>query len=77
VRGRVLGAEGQLEVMWKDTEVQTAKLQLAYIRDVKGPHILKSPFGDVWLVEFSGPDKDYQNAGHLKTNLAWTEVDEQ
>lgn len=76
IRGRVLGAEGTLELTWKDGEVRDARRRMAYIRDARGPHILKSPFGDVWLVEFSGPDKDYLPAGHLGSKLAWTEVDE-
>ena len=76
VRGRVLGAEGQLDLLFKDDEVQDARRRLAYLRDNKGPHLLKSPFADLWQVEFSGPDKDYLPAGHLSTKLAWTEVDE-
>lgn len=75
IRGQVLGAEGTLECLWDQSETTTAKTQVAYIRDNKGPHILKSPFGDVWEVEFSGPSKDYQAAGHLKVALNWTEVD--
>lgn len=74
VRGKVLGAEGTLDLLWKDSEVATAKTQLAYIKSNRGPHILKSPFGDVWEVEFSGPDRDYQAAGHMQVTLAWTEV---
>jgi len=35
---------------------------------------LKSPFGDVWIVEFSGPTKDYESGGHLNAVLTWTEV---
>lgn len=74
VRGNVLGAEGTMELMFKEDEVFDARRRINYIKSSKGPHILKSPFGDVWEVEFSGPDKDYQMAGHMKVALAWTEV---
>jgi len=74
VRGKVLGSEGTLQVQWLDAERRTAQEQLRYLADTAGPHILKSPFGDVWLVEFSGPAKKYTGGGHLGVTLSWIEV---
>lgn len=74
VRGKVIGAEGTLKMMWASDERDEALANIRYITRNRGPHVLRSPFGDVWLVEFSGPDKNYQPAGHLEVSLAWTEV---
>lgn len=74
VRGKVLGAEGSMQVQWTDAERAAAKNYLRYITDNAGPHILKSPFGDVWLVEFSGPARKYTGGGHLGVTLNWIEV---
>ena len=75
IRGRVMGAEGTLQCMWDTSERDVAVEQIAYIKSNAGPHILKSPFGDVWQVEFSGPNKDYRGGGHLTITITWTEVD--
>lgn len=74
VRGKVLGAEGTLQCKWKDDEVATAKDQVDYIKSNAGPHVLKSPFGDIWEVEFGGPTKDYEGGGHMTVSLTWIEV---
>lgn len=74
VRGRVMGAEGTLQCSWNTSDRDTAIAQIAYIRENAGPHILKSPFGDVWNVEFSGPAKDYIAGGHVNISITWTEV---
>lgn len=74
VRGKVLGAEGTVQVQWTDDERVTAQVYLRYLADMAGPHILKSPFGDVWLVEFSGPAKKYMGGGRLSVTLTWIEV---
>jgi len=74
IRGKVMGAEGSLQCKWNTSEREVALEQIAYIKSVAGPHILKSPFGDVWIVEFSGPTKDYESGGHLNAVLTWTEV---
>lgn len=74
VRGKPLGAEGTLEIKWMDSERVTALVQVAYLKSTSGPHLLKSPFGDVWEVEFGGPGKDYQGGGHITVTLTWTEV---
>jgi hypothetical protein len=75
VRGKALGAEGSLQCRWKDAERETARAQVDYIKNNAGPHILKSPFGDIWFVEFSGPSKDYMGGGHVNVTLVWTEVE--
>jgi hypothetical protein len=74
VRGKTLGAEGSMQCRWKDEERATAIMQVDYIKSNAGPHILKSPFGDIWEVEFSGPTKDYLGGGHMNATLVWTEV---
>lgn len=74
IRGRVMGAEGTLQCKWSTSQRDTALAQVAYIRENAGPHILKSPFGDVWYVEFSGPSKEYQAGGHFTLTITWTEV---
>ena len=73
-RGRVLGAEGTLNCVWHVDEVADILPNIRYITKNRGPHVLRSPFGDVWLVEFSGPTKNYQVGGHLYMTIAWTEV---
>jgi hypothetical protein len=51
-----------------------AMTQVNYLKSTAGPHLLKSPFGDVWEVEFGGPGKEYQGGGHITVTLTWTEV---
>lgn len=75
IRGKELGAEGTMQVRWKDSERDVAKAQVNYIKTTAGPHVLKSPFGDIWFVEFSGPSKDYMGGGHMNVTLVWTEVE--
>lgn len=74
VRGRTLGAEGTMDLEWDYVDRSVALEQIGYITENRGPHILRSPFGDVWLVEFSGADRTDLPGGHLKIALAWTEV---
>jgi hypothetical protein len=74
VRGKVLGAEGTLSVLWDSSERDEILPKLHYITHHRGPHILRSPFGDTWLVEFGGPTKAYEPVGHLNVSLQWTEV---
>lgn len=75
IRGNVLGAEGSLDILWKDEEVTSAQIKLDHLAGTEGPHILKSPFGDVWLVDFAGPAKKYLSGGHLQVTLQWIEVE--
>lgn len=75
IRGRVMGAEGTLQARWNSADRDTALAQVNYIKSNAGPHILKSPFGDIWNVEFSGPNKEYISGGHFSLTIVWTEVD--
>lgn len=73
-RGNVLGYEGTLQIMWTNEERATAKDQLNFLATDPGPHLLKSPFGDVWEVEFDAPDYTYSGGGHLAVEIGWVEV---
>lgn len=73
-RGNVLGYEGSLSIRWTTTERTTAKTQLDFLTTFPGPHLLKSPFGDVWRVEFDSPDYKYAGGGHLDVEIGWVEV---
>lgn len=74
IRGKVMGAEGTLQAKWDNASRESAVEQVNYVKSNAGPHILKSPFGDVWQVEFSGPNKEYQQGGHFSITIVWTEV---
>ena len=74
IRGKVMGAEGSMQCKWPSDQRIIAVAQINYIKSNQGPHILKSPFGDLWQVEFSGPSKDYEMGGHFNVALTWTEV---
>lgn len=73
-RGNVLGYEGTLSLVWDTSERADAKDQLQFLAENAGPHILKSPFGDVWQVEFDSPNYRYQLVGHLAVDIGWVEV---
>ena len=47
---------------------------LEYLSNNRGPHTLKSPFGDTWEVEFEGPQARWIIGGHLEVDLSWTEI---
>jgi hypothetical protein len=74
IRGRVMGAEGSLTMQWDTSQRDLALTQVAYMKNNAGPHVLKSPFGDSWLVQFGGPSKEYVAGGHFNATLNWTEV---
>jgi hypothetical protein len=74
VRGNTLGEEGWVECYWAPDQRSVAKNDIKYLTDFRGPHILKSPFGDVWIVEFSAPSKRYKQVGAFGVRLQWTEV---
>jgi hypothetical protein len=74
IRGFVLGHEGSLECLWAAEEASLAKEQIEYLLYEPGPHILKSPFGDVWDVTFSSPDFNYAPVGHMPVTLEWIET---
>ena len=73
-RGNVLGNEGTFDMTFTSDERTDAKRRLEWLAENQGPHILKSPFGDVWLVEFSGPSFKYTGGGHMTVTIAWIEV---
>jgi hypothetical protein len=55
-------------------ETVLARRRLDYLVNTSGPHILKTPFGDVWDVEFAGPISTYSLGGHMQVELTYTEV---
>ncbi len=87
LRGFVLGHEGSITCVWTDMlvalpndpqrfyqESVIGRRLLDYITHNKGPHILKSPFGDVWDVEFAGPQYQWSGGGNLEVTLEWIET---
>lgn len=87
IRGYVLGHEGSITCIWDKREVASpsdsqvmydytiiGRRLVEYLTYVKGPHILKSPFGDVWEVEFSSPSYQWMGGGHLQVSLEWVET---
>jgi hypothetical protein len=74
VRGFVLGHEGSLQCIWGDDESHVAREQIEYLLYYAGPHILKSPFGDVFDVTFGSPDYQFSYGGTLTVTLTYTEV---
>lgn len=74
VRGNALGQEGSLQFLVDVSLVSAYTLELKQLRIHRGPHILKSPFGDVWQVEFDGPGFRYQPAGHMEVTIGWVEI---
>lgn len=74
VRGNVLGDEGSLTALFDTSLAREAKIQMDFILNNSGPHILKSPFGDVWFVEFDAPAFKYQPGGHLEVTVGWVEI---
>jgi hypothetical protein len=88
IRGFVLGNEGNLVVMYQGNVQQAlpsdpqvfyeetilGRRLVDYLTFNKGPHILKSPFGDVWDVEFAGPSYKWIKGGHLEVTLSWIET---
>lgn len=73
-RGNVLGYEGSLTIQWTAEDRVAARVYLDFLANSAGPHLLKSPFGDVWRVEFDSPDYRYSVGGHLAVEIGWLEV---
>lgn len=73
-RGNTLGHEGSLTVRYTTDERNKARDQITYLAETRGPHVLKSPFGDVWRVEFDAPDFRYVGGGHMDVEIGWVEV---
>jgi len=87
MRGFVLGHEGSIQCIWINQEVQSSEDEQVFYNETvigrrlvdyltrnKGPHILKSPFGDVWAVEFQGPTYKWLDTGNLQVDLSWIET---
>jgi hypothetical protein len=87
IRGFVLGHEGSISTIWTNEDhvalddeqsvynhTIIGRRIVDYLTREPGPHILKSPFGDVWDVTFSAPDYEWQPGGHLYVELTWIEV---
>ena len=87
IRGFVLGDEGSISCVWKNEDVPSpadaqvyinetilGRRLLDYISRNKGPHILKSPFGDVWDVQFEGPEISWAPGGILQASVSWVET---
>ena len=87
IRGFVLGNEGNISIVYinqlvedeidpQNTINETVKGRrlLDYLTRTKGPHTLKSPFGDVWDVEFEGPQYKWVAGGNLEIQLNWIET---
>lgn len=87
MRGFVLGHEGELTTLWFNeetvapedtqlliTDTYRGKRLVDYLTRNPGPHTLKSPFGDVWDVQFATPQYGWLPTGHLSVTLEWIET---
>lgn len=87
IRGFVLGHEGSISMIFKNEDVPDiidfqnlinetiqGRRLIDYLVANRGPHILKSPFGDVWDVQFEGPSYKWLPVGHLQVELTWIET---
>ena len=87
IRGFVLGDEGSITCVWKNEQVPSpgdsqvtynetviGRRFLNHITSNKGPHILKSPFGEVWDVQFEGPQISWAPGGILQATISWVET---
>jgi hypothetical protein len=87
MRGFVLGHEGSIQCIFRNdivpspddfqvlyNETLIGRRLVDYLTRNKGPHILKSPFGDVWDVEFQGPTYKWLDSGNLQVTLTWIET---
>lgn len=74
VRGFVLGHEGSVDIAYLEEEVTDAKEEIEYLLFYAGPHILKTPFGDVYDVTFGSPDYKYLGGGNMNVTLTWIET---
>lgn len=74
VRGNVLGSEGSITSNFDNSVARTIKLYFEALKTIKGPHLLKSAFGDVWIVEFDAPGYKYLAGGHIEVSFGWVEI---
>lgn len=74
VRGNVLGNEGSFTTQHDNSVARVTKQYFETLKTFKGPHLLKSAFGDVWVVEFDAPGYKYLSGGHIEVSMGWVEV---
>lgn len=88
LRGFVLGNEGNISMTYSGNklvasatdrqifyeETVLGRRLIDYLTFHAGPHILKSPFGDVWDVEFASPQYKWVQGGNLQVDLSWVET---
>jgi hypothetical protein len=87
MRGFVLGHEGSITTIWLNREVTlpedeqittldtvVGRRLVNYLTFHAGPHILKSPFGDVWDSQFTSPEYRWLQTGHLEVTLEYVET---
>jgi hypothetical protein len=87
MRGFVLGHEGSITTLWLNAEVTlpedgqilttdtvVGRRLVNYLTYHAGPHILKSPFGDVWDAQFTSPEYRWIQTGHLEVTLNYVET---
>lgn len=74
VRGLTLGDEGVFTALFDVSLVNEARTHFELLNQLRGPHILKSPFGDIWFVEFDAPSFRYRPGGHLEVKIGWVEI---
>lgn len=74
IRGNVMGDEGSVTSRFDTHDARSAKTYFETLNGIKGPHLLKSPFGDVWIVEVDAPGFKYLTGGHLEVTFGWVEI---
>jgi hypothetical protein len=74
VRGNVLGNEGSITSQFDNAVARATKVYFEELKAIKGPHIVKSAFGDVWIVELDAPGYKYLAGGHLEVTFGWVEI---
>ena len=87
MRGFVLGHEGSITAIWTNTSDPLPKDEQEYVNHTQigrslieymtfdaGPHIIKSPFGDVWDVQILTPEYKWLPSGHLETTIKYVET---
>lgn len=87
MRGFVLGHEGSITAIWTNTDdplpqdeqeyvnhTEIGRSLIEYLTFDAGPHIIKSPFGDVWDVQILTPEYKWLPTGHLETTFKYVET---
>lgn len=87
MRGFVLGNEGSITTLWQNKDdtypgdiqervnhTQIGRDLINYVTFNRGPHIIKSPFGDVWEAQFTSPEYRWLPTGALEITLGYVET---